>query len=314
MVFTDGSVWPSPVGCGACAAVLVPLFGEDEHHDSKPVGERVTSVTCELEGIVLALELCVNYFSVCKQRKSKEYVYIFCDCTAAIDVIVRRPGTARIDLFRRLVHLEDLLADMMVNIVLVWIPAHHGISFHDIADGLARTTVRDIFNGKLSAPCDITYYDAIKVAADIAMNSWQVKWNQDVTGYYTRWLIPEVGTKVLFPEKRNIGVSYCRLLLHDTMLREDSYRTGTADSPVCQCGLGTESAEHYLLYCTRFQEARHKLLDKLADFYESTSSNKRLQLSEELLLAPKTDLVTRKHNFWIKDALFEFIADTHVKL
>ena len=87
------------------------------------------------------------------------------------------------------------------------------------------------------------------------------------------------------------------------MLREDSYRTGTADSPVCQCGFGTESAEHYLLYCTRFQEARHKLLDKLADSYESTSSNKSLHLSEELFLAPKTDLVTRKHNFWIKDAL-----------
>ena len=62
------------------------------------------------------------------------------------------------------------------------------------------------------------------------------------------------------------------------------------------------------------KKQRHKLLDKLADFYESTSSNKRLHLSEELLLAPKTDLVTRKHNFWIKDALFEFIADTHVKL
>jgi len=77
MVLTDGSVWPGPVGCDACAAVLVPLLGEDEYHDSKPVGNRVTSVTCELEGIVLGLELCVNYFRVCKQRKSKESVYIF---------------------------------------------------------------------------------------------------------------------------------------------------------------------------------------------------------------------------------------------
>jgi len=98
------------------------------------------------------------------------------------------------------------------------------------------------------------------------------------------------------------------------MLREDSHRSGTADLPDCQCGLGTESAEHYLLYCTRFQEARQKLLDILDDIYESTSSNKRLHLSEALLLAPKTDMVTRKHNFWIKEALFDFIADTQVKL
>jgi len=72
-----------------------------------------------------------------------------------------------------------------------------------------------------------TYHDATKIAADIAMKSWQRKWDQDISGFYTRWLIPAVGTKVLFPDKRNIGISYCRLLLHDTMLREDSHRTGT---------------------------------------------------------------------------------------
>ena len=94
--------------------------------------------------------------------------------------------------------------------------------------------------------CEIAIYYLTKIAADIAMESWQTKWNQDVTGYYTRWLIPVVGTKVLFPEKRNIGISYCRLLLHDTMLCEDSHRIGTAESSVCQCGFETESTEHYL--------------------------------------------------------------------
>jgi len=39
-----------------------------------------------------------------------------------------------------------------------------------------------------------------------------------------------------------------------------------------------------------------------------------LQLSEALLVAPKSDLVTSKDNLLIKDVLFEFIADTKVKL
>jgi len=43
-------------------------------------------------------------------------------------------------------------------------------------------------------------------------------------------------TEVFFPEKRDIGILYCHLLLHDTMLRDDSHRTGTADSPFCECG------------------------------------------------------------------------------
>ena len=76
----------------------------------------------------------------------------------------------------------------------------------------------------------------------------------------------------------------------------------------------TQSAEHFLLYCTRFQEARRKLQDILAEISDSTSRKKWLQLSEALLLAPKSDLVTRKENLLIKKALFEFAADTQVKL
>jgi len=106
--------------------------------------------------------------------------------------------------------------------------------------------LHDIFTGTLSAPSVITYYDAVKIAADIALKSWQRKWYLDVTGFYTRWLIPAVGTKLTFPEKRSIEIYYSRLLLHDTLLHEDSYCTGTADTPFCECGLDTESAEHFL--------------------------------------------------------------------
>jgi len=37
----------------------------------------------------------------------------------------------------------------------------------------------------------------------------------------------------VFPDDRDTGVSYCRLLLGDTMLKDDSFRTGTSDSPIC---------------------------------------------------------------------------------
>jgi len=98
------------------------------------------------------------------------------------------------------------------------------------------------------------------------------------------------------------------------MLREDSHRTGTADSPVCERGFDTESAEHFLLHCKRFEEARNELQDMLDGISDSTACKKWLQLSEALLSAPKIDLVTRKQNYWIKQALFEFIANTQVKL
>ena len=44
--------------------------------------------------------------------------------------------------------------------------------------------------------------------------------------------------KNCYPLNLFIGISYCRLLLHDTMLmeEEDAYRTGLSDTPTCECG------------------------------------------------------------------------------
>ena len=63
-------------------------------------------------------------------------------------------------------------------------------------------------------------------------------------------VIPSVRTKVVFPKKRDIGVSYSRMLLHDTMLKDGSYRTGTSDTPVCECGKGNETVIlRHVSYC-----------------------------------------------------------------
>ena len=40
-------------------------------------------------------------------------------------------------------------------------------------------------------------------------------------GFHTRQLVSRVGTKLVFPDDRDTGVSYCRLLLGDTMLKDE---------------------------------------------------------------------------------------------
>ena len=37
-------------------------------------------------------------------------------------------------------------------------------------------------------------------------------------------IIPKVGTKVMWPKTRDTAISYCRILLHDTLLKSDAYR------------------------------------------------------------------------------------------
>ena len=98
------------------------------------------------------------------------------------------------------------------------------------------------------------------------------------------------------------------------MLCDDSHCTGTADSPVCECGSEKESAEHFLLCCIRFQDARNNLIHTVNEIFDLSARKRYLQLSENLLLAPMSVGVTRNEDKDIKAALFQFISETEVKL
>jgi len=55
-------------------------------------------------------------------------VYILCDCSQAIEIIVKRSCFAiRFEVFKRLAHLQSVLSEMNVKIVLAWIPGRQGI-------------------------------------------------------------------------------------------------------------------------------------------------------------------------------------------
>jgi len=112
-------------------------------------------------------------------------VYILCDCSQAIDIIVKRLCFAiRFEVSKRLALLESALSEMNVKIILAWIPGHQGIEFNEFTDFLAKEAARDIYTGRLSAPSFVTYNDVAKIAADITRKSWQRKWDQDVCGSY----------------------------------------------------------------------------------------------------------------------------------
>ena len=80
MVITDGSVYSGQVGCGACAAVLIPLSNEDdEYMASSAVGRNVDSTTCEIQGIVLdSVWRCQYNITKTELRNGNMKLCIFC--------------------------------------------------------------------------------------------------------------------------------------------------------------------------------------------------------------------------------------------
>ena len=182
-------------------------------------------------------------------------------------------------MFKRLASVEDMLTEMKVDITFAWIQSHQGIEFNETEDFIAKETACAIYKGWLSAPTIVTYNDAVRMSTEIARTSWQRKWDQDVSGFYTRQLIPKFGVKVSFTEKR-------------------------------ECSFEREFSEHFLLCCSRYLQARNQFKDTLNDISDASSCKKHLHLSENLLLAPLWDSVTRNQDKIIKEALFQFIAET----
>ena len=117
-----------------------------------------------------------------------------------------------------------------------------------------------------------------------------------------------VNSKLLFPLQRDIGISYCRLLLHDTMIKYDSHRSGTSDSPICDCGLEKETSEHYLLCCSMYKSVRDIIFRQLAQIH--IKNNKSLQITESLLLAPPCENINNSQNRIIKELLFQFLSNS----
>jgi len=318
VMFSDGSVCNGPVGSGACAAVLYPLLDTEEVMScAKAVGKKVSSEQCEVEGIILGMEMAISYLSACQSNKGSGRILVFCDCESAIDTVDRKLELVRYpEIFKRLSAIQSQLNEMDKYVNLVHISGHTGIIGNELADVKAREAAHSIAAGKTEASNDITVADVYKLSKDIAMRSWQRKWNEDSVGRFTHSLIPEVGTKVIYPKTREVGVSYCRILLHDTMLNDDACRTGIADTHICECGQENETVEHVLLRCPRYVEARRVMKDEITTTLNilniQRKKKRKVEINDTLLLTPysydNSNNINRKEDICIKEALFEFLS------
>ena len=286
---------------------------------ARPVGKRVTSVRCEVEGIIQGIEIAICYLHECQSRRLHETLYILCDCIAAINTVNNKNESNKYSgVLSRLQDLCDLLKNSSASVKLVHIPGHAGIEGNEIADVKAREVARDIHAGRISVSNEISVYDGYKIAAHLLKKSWQRKWNEENTGRFTYSLIPDVSTKVIFPRDRDSGISYCRMLLHDTLLNDDGYRSGIAETRMCSCGEDNETVEHFLFQCPNYSIDRSVMFDTVNDIWINSKQRKkwRLDITESLLLAPYSDSVcfTKKDNSHIKEALFVFLAsvDRHL--
>ena len=172
-----------------------------------------------------------------------------------------------------------------------------------------------VANGEVEADETVSLPAAIKLSTEIVKDIWQRRWDIAEHGHVTKFFIPKVTTKRIWPTDRCTGISYTRLPLDDTNLEADRFRDRFSESPYCSCDTELETSYHFMMECPLYQEERSTMTNTIQELWERTRLSGNFSITMEVLIGscygfqyPK-DLVEG-----IKEATFKFIADTKRKL
>ena len=136
IAFTDGSVLGSAcVGKGGYG-VIFHRKDEEPQVRSGFVGRMTDNVTCEVQGIVEALNLIVGRSET---DRGVDAAYVFTDCQSAVDILIKQ-GKAyeKLDVFRGVWKNLRILKERNIDLKLIWIPGHADIDGNELADKAAK--------------------------------------------------------------------------------------------------------------------------------------------------------------------------------
>jgi hypothetical protein len=66
-----------------------------------------------------------------------------------------------------------------------------------------------------------------------------------------------------FTGNRKLNILHARLCQKCSSLISDLFRSNLIENPICSCGVGPETAEHYFVYCTKYVTVRNKLKNNI---------------------------------------------------
>jgi len=90
---------------------------------------KISSSQCEIDGIILGLEMAMTYLKTCQSCTDSGRILVFYDSNYAIDVIDRKLEAVRYpDFYKRLTDVQSQLKAMDKYVSLLYIPGHSGIT------------------------------------------------------------------------------------------------------------------------------------------------------------------------------------------
>lgn len=215
---------------------------------SQKLPPEATVYTGEATAILDAIKFCTS--------NSVRQPVICSDSKSCLQSIMAGPygassGHTVIHEIRNLLY-NCFLEDM--NITLVWIPGHSGITGNETVDGYAKDAV----------VCGGTDYyvvhcmDLLPVARNDLLFSWSVEWRQSATtkGSFYFAIQPSIPPKpwfyILQDFNREVTTIICRMRLGHCCTPVHLAKLRIKDSSICECGLDEGTLDHIFFKCSKY--------------------------------------------------------------
>ena len=162
--------------------------------------------------------------------------------------------------------------------VLQWIPSHRRIVGNDIADLIAKEACS--YNNTIFLP--LIYRDMLNLLNHKIFNNRIELWLNIKAKLKFSMSVPDIKPwEWISLNKRSYDVLLARLRSGCTDLNDHLYKIKLEPSPFCKfCKTETESIEHYIFHCTKYDNHRKVLFDELAKLnIDQTKINLQLLLT-----------------------------------
>ena len=143
--------------------------------------------------------------------------------------------------------------------------------FNDKADLLARQALQELPTTSRN-PFTLPTWKSLTIRQ--ITQCWQIRWDRSTTDRATYDVLQVVGNRTVFPNNRNVAISYVRLLLSDTTFREHQYHMGLVDTKLCEKDDGIEDVYHFFFQCARYSDIRDKLEQDIQSIWTDSVRNR----------------------------------------
>lgn len=258
-IYTDASYIPAleTTGIGVALAAYQHTAEGTRliHQKTANIGPEQLVYNGELEGATLAVE----YIASIARQNLKASIYA--DNQAALFRLKTpsdRPGqSCQIRATRATLQAKEKGTQVEFN----WVPGHQDISGNEVADKLAKAaTQSDPISNDISLAVLGSRIKSLTTSSWLEqLNKYDSIPNDNTLAYKHRFTL-KIKSKIALPSntRREWASAFFQLKIGHGYLKSYLKRLGHTENDRCRCGT-KETAEHLLLGCKLFKEARAKL-------------------------------------------------------